>query len=809
MATVVAVVEERSVLAARDSSPLPAGTIAGAVVGSVLGVLFIVLCVFPFAVKARRRWLTRHDEPALAEMGQSPGGPLFTHPDDDSTKKHSNDLHNAASAQGVQPPTTNGSFVLTGHDPSSSPPPPPKTDSDSDHRPQPHQTTIPQGVTGNQGLPSPTSPHSPAFRSDSPAGQAHGEGQAVSSTLAAASPDHSPTDASSPSRHLSKGTIGKDSTRDLSQTKTESFGAPSRQLTGVTFTNIHEEPEALDSQSQRSSTFAESIKRVFKRTSTRRKSTLASLEGARSPSVLTDANDFVPQQVPGGSNDLAHDPNTPGLAWDYYNDPTLTSDLPSEIFNTQGSFSQAGFSQTLYSQPGYSQPYSQPELSQGGFFQADFSQPPYLTTATTATSSGGLTVVPPAHGPTSAPLSPVSPAAQQPSTGLGFVPPMIREGSGTISSNTVTPSNLKFRPQNRIPGPLQRVDSLPPPTIVADIPSPPLQYTAGPSGNPMDFMNPTNSDETAWMITQEILKAESSPSPPSDHFSSPSPPSDNFSSTAASMANFNPGSPPPDNFASVLPQVDENQYLDINKPTLSPEHTQQTPYQSPPYQSPYQSPYQPNLEYQQNFQTTPDIGVQMYQEPIQYDQTNFLATPNYSTPPPSTGPSIQNTPETRLTPFTASPSPPSEIEPSMNAYLQVSPLPSPGQTSPGSTPAPSPGPSPGGLDKVFPCPKCDRVFDQVHKLNHHKRYHERPHVCPHEGCQNKFGTKTHLDRHINDKHCKTRKFYCTQPECPYSRQGGKSFPRKDNWRRHMLNKHHITPTTDPEPEFADDIMSGL
>ena len=50
----------------------------------------------------------------------------------------------------------------------------------------------------------------------------------------------------------------------------------------------------------------------------------------------------------------------------------------------------------------------------------------------------------------------------------------------------------------------------------------------------------------------------------------------------------------------------------------------------------------------------------------------------------------------------------------------------------------------------------------------------------------RFGTKTHLDRHVNDKHKKSRKFYCQAPGCPYSRHGGKSFPRKDNWRRHMV-----------------------
>lgn len=89
--------------------------------------------------------------------------------------------------------------------------------------------------------------------------------------------------------------------------------------------------------------------------------------------------------------------------------------------------------------------------------------------------------------------------------------------------------------------------------------------------------------------------------------------------------------------------------------------------------------------------------------------------------------------------------------------------------------------------------------------SHHKRYHDRPHECTHNGCTMRFGTKTHLDRHVNDKHMKTRKFFCTQHGCPYSRQGGKSFPRKDNWRRHMMNKHQITPDTDPI-EYNDEMM---
>jgi hypothetical protein len=67
----------------------------------------------------------------------------------------------------------------------------------------------------------------------------------------------------------------------------------------------------------------------------------------------------------------------------------------------------------------------------------------------------------------------------------------------------------------------------------------------------------------------------------------------------------------------------------------------------------------------------------------------------------------------------------------------------------------------------------------------------------------RFGTKTHLGRHINDKHTKSKQYFCTQRNCPYSRQGGRSFPRKDNWRRHMQNKHNIQNPADPEEVTMD------
>jgi hypothetical protein len=190
---------------------------------------------------------------------------------------------------------------------------------------------------------------------------------------------------------------------------------------------------------------------------------------------------------------------------------------------------------------------------------------------------------------------------------------------------------------------------------------------------------------------------------------------------------------------------------------------------------------------------------------------------DYSTPPPSTGPSTENTPNTMLTDsYTDSPSPP---PPTVSGQ------------------SPMGGQSPG----TFVCETCNRVFDQIHKLkyafaplssphlppvlslcclsvylmsnanestpSHHRRYHERPHECTYPGCSMRFGTKTHLDRHINDKHKKSRKIYCMVPDCPYSRWGGKSFPRKDNWKRHMLNKHSIAHDGDPGPEYIDDTMT--
>ncbi|KAI3320776.1 hypothetical protein HD806DRAFT_524474 [Xylariaceae sp. AK1471] len=152
------------------------------------------------------------------------------------------------------------------------------------------------------------------------------------------------------------------------------------------------------------------------------------------------------------------------------------------------------------------------------------------------------------------------------------------------------------------------------------------------------------------------------------------------------------------------------------------------------------------------------------------DSYEYPTTPGQS----STAESNGRTPDTRPT---VSPSP----FPSIPEQGKLKP--DPGISPYSSRPSPQSG--------LLICPECGREFDQIHKLNHHKRYHDRTHECTYAGCDKKFGTKTHLDRHINDRHLKLKAYHCTEPTCQWFK-GGKSFPRKDNWRRHMIKKHGST-----------------
>ncbi|KAK0729906.1 hypothetical protein B0H67DRAFT_478481 [Lasiosphaeris hirsuta] len=650
-------------------STLDGRAIAGAVVGSVVGFLLILLCISPFVLRKRREWRNCRLEPALqAEMGegqsQSPGGSSSPqHPQAGDAKRLSADPLVPDQGYGKDSAVANGTYPMTesvlgnGHSFHQT--------AASEHK-HPHTSPLPPGVSIHQGLPSPVSSPFSTSRFDLPTPEATKDGQAVltppadKSTLS--SPDSHPT-----SRYDSVGTPVRENTRELSFT--DSYAAPTRVLTGISSTGISPtgitaEPETFEQPSQSPSHrhfphISGSIRSLIHarrpsqhRRDSKRSTQAGTGDGTRSPSVTTTEALTYPEVA---EPPLEVDVEAHGEAWSYYHDPNLTNDLPAEYRQTTS-------------------------------------------------------------GPT--PLT-----------------------------QTITPKDRTFSRQTSLinkrfpPGPgLQRTDSLPIPTIVSDIQNLPLQFSTAPSGNPMEMMNPTNDVESNWRLKQDLLKIDSPPP-----VSEPSP-------MPTYMAPLEESSPP---------------YI---KPELSP---------GPEHQ------FAPGIEVNgYEFYPNDDFSDMIvdYQEE-HYDPHGYDNPSDLSTPPPSSGPSTENTPSTQISDaFTASPSPRPDINSGIGGQLASSP-------------------------RSFPCDQCHRVFDQIHKLNHHKRYHDRPHECPHMGCSMKFGTKTHLDRHINDKHMKTRKFYCTQSDCPYSRQGGKSFPRKDNWRRHMLNKHRISP--EAEPEFVDDVMPGI
>ncbi|KEY68634.1 hypothetical protein S7711_00514 [Stachybotrys chartarum IBT 7711] len=97
--------------------------------------------------------------------------------------------------------------------------------------------------------------------------------------------------------------------------------------------------------------------------------------------------------------------------------------------------------------------------------------------------------------------------------------------------------------------------------------------------------------------------------------------------------------------------------------------------------------------------------------------------------------------------------------------------------------------------------RCDEAGCSQNR--HHQRYHSKDHKCTYPGCSKGFGTKTHLQRHINDRHEKKKKYHCAIQGCDYSKAGGKAFPRKDNWKRHMTKIHNMDSSRLPEPVEVD------
>ncbi|KAB5517329.1 hypothetical protein GE09DRAFT_569618 [Coniochaeta sp. 2T2.1] len=353
----------------------------------------------------------------------------------------------------------------------------------------------------------------------------------------------------------------------------------------------------------------------------------------------------------------------------------------------------------------------------------------------------------PTSASTVTPISPVSPVGPSPLTSRPTF------GLGHDGADNVYAEPEDFRPpslreKRNLDSPLKRMGTQPLKPIENDIPSPPLPTKSDDSVNPMDIWGPTTATEKDHQTKQELVKL-TTPSPPTRFEATP--PLEAF-----------PTQPTPD--ATPEPDVIQEDDMVMHDEESEPDLKQEPKQEHSPYVS----------------MPPPQIAIE------NSDVDMAGASGRYT--PPASIPSYPTTP----------------------GYVS-----DPNLTAGQSMPTPSPRSNDGPSDqsdsspRLYKCDECNRVFDQYHKLNHHTRYHDRPHLCEHPGCGKRFGTKTHLDRHINDKHTKTKKYFCTQYNCPYSRQGGKSFPRKDNWRRHMQNKHNIRDAAEPVVEFCEEaIMDG-
>ncbi|KAK7426821.1 hypothetical protein QQZ08_006722 [Neonectria magnoliae] len=335
-------------------------------------------------------------------------------------------------------------------------------------------------------------------------------------------------------------------------------------------------------------------------------------------------------------------------------------------------------------------------------------------------------------------------------------------GSRALGSPIVLPTKSTDLPP---PGSVQTPPQSPPSDAKLRPSASPPTHPAPGTVNPMDIM-PATTESEMWHRTEHQLYMSYNPS------SSPNtlPPSDQ---------------PPPE------------EPTDSPSPlTLPPNFPQPTTIIQSPTPTQREISFKKEPVEEQDLDMV-DIPSHDHLTPLPDRDSRHLSYPSdASTPlpgPTSTNPSTLNTPATQLD----TPSPKSEgtssdyhhsVSPNNNSIANVSPR-------TGSYSCDEPG--------------CSQVFDQPHKLKHHQRYHTKEHKCPYPNCGKGFGTKTHLQRHINDRHERKKKFHCAIQGCDYSRQGGKGFPRKDNWKRHMTKIHNVDQRFLPEPVEADEEMGGV
>ena len=586
----------RNALVARSTS-ISTGAIVGATIGSVIGAALILLCILPFTpcIRRRRRRQFPYDlDQEVEETGGRLGAPRFPRPHlGDALRRIS---HNpAAPASGAGSDNT-ASTPVKDFDIEAPLGGPYQNGSSPD---KPEQPGSQASVDVRHGLPSPVSPPLPTAPTFGPPSRiltADSQTTARSPTWGTdASAPMSPMQAISPMQTSGEGVAP--SVRN--QRSTDSYATQAGQQGTVYIPEgITEEPDSIARDvgqefptRRRSSRLSDSVRRLARRASAAVRRASATSESERSEKGLRSPS-IGPEEVlrPTTSTPQTVEPvdtEALGEAYSYYHDvdapPAGSYGPPLSIHTTYAALP-----------PGHS---------------GTFTSPTQISTAT--------------------PISPVSPAPKPATdttpTGYSFSQRPTFGLDKDVIHDLPDPRSAGSRKKKGFPEPLQRMNSLPPQAIMSDLPSPPPPNKSEPSVNPMDIMKPSTDTEMGWMVTQELVKMSSSPSP-------------------------------------VPEQIPEATMVEaIGQPT-------------------------PDLTPEPEFMAPPEIE-------INGQDFNMEDPAMRPTPPPSSAISNDtspgNTPDTRSTPFTSTPSPRS------NDGISDKPDASPRQ---------------------FPCDQCHRVFDQFHKL---------------------------------------------------------------------------------------------
>ncbi|PTD04195.1 hypothetical protein HYE67_000735 [Fusarium culmorum] len=385
--------------------------------------------------------------------------------------------------------------------------------------------------------------------------------------------------------------------------------------------------------------------------------------------------------------------------------------------------------------------------------------------------------------------------------------------SPTSLSLTEGPETTRAAPHTTQDVPLQRITTAGDPTeSPTDITAPaadslPVPHTAQALGSPIALPStlPKDAVSSSPEYSPTTFNFNASQSPPSHPAPGTVNPMDMMPASTESelwhRTNYElyvAQSSPQQLHPSMEPGRNDGPVDSPSPLTLAPNTPQPQPQLLPVIQSPTPTQSETTLKKEEPDESQDvsmsDIPSNHHLSPLPDSSVRHPSYPSdASTPQPgpaSTNPSSLNTPATQLD----TPSPHSG-------------------TSSDHRPSVSPGNGASNLSPkngVYACdePGCHQVFDQAHKLKHHQRYHTKDHKCPYPNCGKGFGTKTHLQRHINDRHERKKKFHCAVPGCDYSRQGGKGFPRKDNWKRHMTKIHNMDQRYLPEPVEVDQDMGG-